>query len=1245
MKLPDSARFNAQMKRAFAYILLALLLAFVLQMLGQYERNFIQKGFRTDNFERVLNGHVELLNRQIQEIECELLVSHSAWEVVMNHPSDPERGYLIFHSDSLVAWGNVMLPGNQLEYLNVKQGVRRLANGWYWFDTAQKGAYFVAGFFRIAEVFPFQNEYLQDSFHESFHLPLAPAIVLDQNNYSAVPIHGADRTYLFSLKFSGAKSLSYSFIGLNLAIWLLFLCFSVLAVWMLMRNKWFIQLQLASFWWSVIAFYGLYHLLLRIDFAPSLLRVPIFSSELYGMAWWLPSMSFFIVASFYFMVLSYGFFKFFEPGLALNSKIKRFPALAGVLGLVLLYGYFSVANRIIEWLVAHSNLLSIFVGPLDFSVAAICKLLIMCFVWIGFVFLSDRILQLLISHLRRKHFLWLLLPFGAVMSVFYWLLGTWMNFVGLGFFLVFISLFYWVKCQRSIGLGYSHMVWIVFLFALYSVFLLSYWNTDKEHKNRALLIQNLSFKLMREDDPLAEMFLQQIDQKIQKDPIVAEYVVSDSKDDQKLTEYLRNQYFQGYFTRYDLQVVPCFPQSGLLIGGIRETHDCFRYFDDMIKVFGVALNGLNHFCFLKDDDGRASYFGQFNYPMKDGRNARLFIEINSNPNYVGLGYPELLINQNDRSVVEQFNGYAYAKYVNGTLVSRFGEFNYHLSSQWVENRANLQSAFFVSEGFTHLLYSAEPNQMVIMSYPTLTTSQILVNYSLVFIFYFLVSSLVLLFIRPHSKGYYNILSLQERIQISFVMLLVVLLIVMCVVSVVYSVQQFNLKNYGMMSQKLKSVMLDFQQQVGFLSHISDAESEHLNSLLEKSANVFFTDINFYSTDGRLLGTSREELYSKGLASKLMNNHAFCSLAHDAVPEFMGREQIGKLKFLSGYIPFYNYDNQLLGYLNIPYFVGSNVLREQISAIVVAIINAYLFFILIAVGFAFVLSRHITYPLLVMGESIRNIQLGKANAKIKYTAHDEIGELVGAYNSMLDELNYSVAKLASSEREMAWREMAKQIAHEINNPLTPMKLSVQYLQKAWDEQKEDYDKFMKRVTQTLIEQIDQLSVIASEFSNFAKMPDVNPEYINIVDKLLNSIALFEQSEHAELFMDEDSVSKAIVYADGEQFLSVFNNLFKNSIQALDHNRKGIVRAHVAIHQSDVRISISDNGRGVPVDVRDKMFKPNFTTKSSGMGLGLAIVQNIVHNAKGSIWFETEENVGTTFFILLPLADKHQLERTE
>ena len=262
----------------------------------------------------------------------------------------------------------------------------------------------------------------------------------------------------------------------------------------------------------------------------------------------------------------------------------------------------------------------------------------------------------------------------------------------------------------------------------------------------------------------------------------------------------------------------------------------------------------------------------------------------------------------------------------------------------------------------------------------------------------------------------------------------------------------------------------------------------------------------------------------------------------------------------------------------------------------AFINLYVLLFLASIIVAVFISNQITRPLVVIQENLQKMELGKQNEPILYNRQDEIGSLVKEYNKKVEELAISADLLARSERESAWREMAKQIAHEIKNPLTPMKLNIQHLQRAKGEGKE-YNEYIERVTATLIEQIDNLSNIATEFSNFAKIPTARNQVFLLAEQLEKALALFETHDKVKIEFNSNGLEDIMVNADREQLSRAIINLVKNAIQSVPETRKGKInillnrRGHMAL------ISVSDNGTGVPVELRDKLFSPSFTTKSS------------------------------------------------
>ena len=239
------------------------------------------------------------------------------------------------------------------------------------------------------------------------------------------------------------------------------------------------------------------------------------------------------------------------------------------------------------------------------------------------------------------------------------------------------------------------------------------------------------------------------------------------------------------------------------------------------------------------------------------------------------------------------------------------------------------------------------------------------------------------------------------------------------------------------------------------------------------------------------------------------------------------------------------------------------------------------------------------------------ELSKQNKKIYLdNPGEEIEKLISAYNGMIDELGQSAVKLARSEREQAWREMAKQVAHEIKNPLTPMRLSVQSFERKFDPNDPDIHQKVKEYSNTLIQQIDTMSSIASAFSNFAEMPAQQNETLNVVKIVKLALDIFNE-DYIHFIADEEEI---IAKLDRTQLIRVVTNLVKNAIQAVPDVESPRVLVTVASEGNMVKLSVADNGHGIEKDNEDKIFEPKFTTKTSGMGLGLGMVKNIVETYK-------------------------------
>ena len=416
------------------------------------------------------------------------------------------------------------------------------------------------------------------------------------------------------------------------------------------------------------------------------------------------------------------------------------------------------------------------------------------------------------------------------------------------------------------------------------------------------------------------------------------------------------------------------------------------------------------------------------------------------------------------------------------------------------------------------------------------------------------------------------------------------------------------------------------------SVLSDRLVNTLNFEVARLAEINDIDINLYDNEGTLAVASQPSIYDKGLISKKMNPDAYFDLVSTKGAQVTEQESIGELKYLATYAPVRNARGATLTYLGIPYFERSKNVSDEVSSFLVALMNVYVFLLICAAILAYFISNSITRPLTIISEKLRILNLNKRNEPIEWKSKDEIGVLIGEYNKMIKELEQSAHKLARSERESAWREMAKQIAHEIKNPLTPMKLSIQYLQRAIDAGDSNIAELARKVTRTLEEQIENLASIATAFSSFAKMPKAQNEIINLNDLLKSISDLFNREEKTTVTFTTEANTPS-VFADKNQLVSVFNNLVKNAIQSIPANRTGFVDVHIKEKDGWVIVSVSDNGSGIPRNHYERVFAPNFTTKSSGTGLGLAISKQIIEGAGGEIWFESKENIGTAFFVRL------------
>lgn len=388
-------------------------------------------------------------------------------------------------------------------------------------------------------------------------------------------------------------------------------------------------------------------------------------------------------------------------------------------------------------------------------------------------------------------------------------------------------------------------------------------------------------------------------------------------------------------------------------------------------------------------------------------------------------------------------------------------------------------------------------------------------------------------------------------------------------------------------------------------------------------------ILLFDLDGNLLKSSKAAFYETPTDS--IPKEILTQLKNSMEKRHVEHLKQDTLRYISSYS--YITDNYFkpLAILNLPYIEEDDFISQELKSFLMRLAEVYLVMLLIAIVLAYYLSTYITKSLNSISEKIKETRFDQTNKKIEIQdVSTEISTLVNAYNDMIDQLEDSAAALAANERESAWREMAKQVAHEIKNPLTPMRLTVQSFERKFDKNDLDIDKKIKEFSSSLIQQIDTMSSIASAFSTYAKMPAQKDDTLNIVK--ITKLALDIFNEEYIRFQTEEKEIQVVL--DRTQWIRVITNLIKNAVQSVENVENPNVTVSISSDEKNAIITISDNGVGIPEENRLKVFEPKFTTKTSGMGLGLAMVKSIVENYNGQIAFTSEIKKGTVFTVIFP-----------
>jgi len=475
-------------------------------------------------------------------------------------------------------------------------------------------------------------------------------------------------------------------------------------------------------------------------------------------------------------------------------------------------------------------------------------------------------------------------------------------------------------------------------------------------------------------------------------------------------------------------------------------------------------------------------------------------------------------------------------------------------------------------------------------------------------------------------------SLRTRIFLAMTLLVVMASAFIAIVTVYQYREQSNDYHRKRLERKEQAVTKEINYLFKDLGH--SLSKLQIDSILQKRvseiADIHNLTIRFYDLKGKLIGQTAQKSLKKYRHDKLKEKtlKEIAASKNHRILHFI-KNDTTNVQALFRYV--YDIDKHPVAILHIPYFNNNSTSENELEEFLTRLSGIYILLFIMAISVAYVISSYITKSLKTISDKIRLTNISKRNKKIELKKPSkEVFALVSAYNAMIDELEESAVKLAQNEREEAWREMAKQVAHEIKNPLTPMRLTIQSFQQHFNPAQADYKQKLNEFCNSLLEQIDTMTAVASAFSNFAKMPIGKSELLNAVAVVKSALDIFTE----DCIEFKASRSDITLHFDKTQLIRIITNLIKNAIQACESVKNPKILVEVSQTKKYVFFKVTDNGKGIKPENVSQVFEPKFTTKSSGMGLGLPIVKKIIETYKGHISFETKEGEGTKFTVTIP-----------
>lgn len=756
----------------------------------------------------------------------------------------------------------------------------------------------------------------------------------------------------------------------------------------------------------------------------------------------------------------------------------------------------------------------------------------------------------------------------------------------------------------------------------------------RNDKKMQILSKEISTGKLIQKDDFAEKYIAKAAEHARHDPILRTYLKDTVNRSNEAEEYIRAKYLKGYWERYDVDV-QIVPKMGPLNIRIDLEGNTKQYFPQK-SLFANSFKIQQYTDFYLNEDIHlpVSYIGKLKGAPE--RNNEIVFLLYPSKKYRQIDSRTL--NGKYANYASNFEDISIAKYVDRKLQQWTGKYPFPPSFDNFQY-SNANSYFYKSGA--HNLYitkfDEQGGSIVVANLAKAPTLHIMLMSTAFGLFFFALMIFQLLkFVRQRKMR----TSLFSKSQCWMMVMMSGLFFIMIIFSGKFFSMQYSMQQKMKMTQRTMGVQSYLIQQIGYRNDIKCESPEWYHELLQNFGNVMKAGLILYDKNGVQYAASNQDLFNYGtkrinnVNHKMLPEARFPNLDNDGFPYI---ETIANKEYYSIYKEVVNEYNVHLGFVQLIDTVTGTSDKTPALNFVIITMDIFLGIIMIALACIWFINKKIGSPLEELTSKMRDFDLRSDNIKITTSnSNDEIGLLVSRYNMLVDKLKDAAKKLAKNERDAAWREMARSIAHEIKNPLTPIKLNIQLSQKTFEEDPEKFAKIFPRTCERVIEQIDNLARIATDFSDFAKVSAANHAKLDILHSLRNVTELYTINPEGVIIQNEIPYNEsAFIMGEEKQLYQIFNNLIKNAIQAIPDDNIGIITITSEKTDTKIRIAIQDNGCGISADNIEKIFQPNFTTKNSGMGLGLAISKSIIENSGGMIWVESTIGEGTTFFVEMPL----------